>query len=73
MSSRKEHLEWCKKRALEYINMGQIGPAWSSMISDLSKHPETVGHLSIELGMRLSMAGHLSSLHEMRKFIEDFN
>ncbi|MFY9457669.1 MAG: hypothetical protein WAP23_01945 [Candidatus Spechtbacterales bacterium] len=43
------------------------------MCSDLGKHPETAGHLAIELGMMLLMGGHLDSKEEMRKFIEGFN
>ena len=71
--TRSEHLEWCKKRALEYIDMGDISQAWTSMMSDLGKHPETSNHTGIELGMILHMNGHLSSAYEMRKFILGFN
>jgi hypothetical protein len=37
-----EHLEWCKSRALEYLEQGDLLQAHASMISDLSKHPETL-------------------------------
>ncbi len=73
MMTRTEHMEWCKRRALEYVDMGEIPNAWSSMISDIGKHPETSNHRTIELGTMLMMAGHLSSAHEMRKFIVGFN
>jgi hypothetical protein len=39
--SREEHLAWCKKRALEYLDDGDINSAIASMISDLARHPET--------------------------------
>lgn len=37
--NRKEHVEWCKKRALEYLDRGDIKNAITSMISDMRKHP----------------------------------
>lgn len=42
--NRAEHLNWCKQRALEYLNPGQffsIDDAMASMASDLGKHDET--------------------------------
>lgn len=38
---RKEHLQWCKDRANAYLNAGDIVEGITSMMSDLSKHPET--------------------------------
>ena len=70
---RQEHLEWCKKRALEYIDAGDFNQAYTSMASDLGKHPDTAGHAGIELGMGLLMIGQLSTVNEMRKFILGFN
>jgi hypothetical protein len=46
--SRAEHLEWCKKRALEYVNRGDTSQAFASMGSDLGKHPETANHPAIQ-------------------------
>ena len=66
-------MAWCKARALEYVDQGDSDQAFSSMASDLNKHPETEGHPAIHLGMMQLMAGHLSSPEEMRKFIEGFN
>ena len=71
--TRSEHLEWCKKRALKYINIGDVGQAWISMVSDLGKHPETAGHTALSLGTMMLMAGHLSAPDKMRKFILGFN
>lgn len=39
--TRAEHLQWCKDRALEYLNQGDLLNAVTSMTSDMSKHPET--------------------------------
>ena len=71
--TRSEHLQWCKNRALEYLNVGDLSQAFASMCSDLNKHPETTGHIGIKLGIGLIMIGDLSTSNEMRKFIEGFN
>lgn len=70
---RAEHLAWCKQRALEYVEAGDIQGAFASMASDLRKHPETANHAGAELGVMLMMAGQLSTASEMRKFVEGFN
>jgi len=67
-----EHLAWCKQRALEYCDAGDTTQAWATMVSDLHKHPDTADHLAIELGSMLLFEGHLSTVAEMRKFIEGF-
>ena len=71
--TRTEHLQWCKDRALEYVRAGDLTQAWTSMTSDLGKHPETANHAAIQLGMMLQMSGGLDSPHEMEKFITGFN
>ncbi len=71
--NRKEHMEWCKNRALEYVNQGDTSQAWASMVSDLGKHEETKGHMAIDLGMMLALGGSLSSPEKMRDFIQGFN
>ncbi len=71
--TRAEHLAWCKQRALEYVDAGDLNNAFASMSSDLSKHPETEKHAGITLGMMLLMSGRLNTAEEMRKFINGFN
>ncbi len=71
-TTRDEHLAWCKRRALEYLP-GDTQQAFTSMASDLEKHPETQGHIGMELGLMLMLNGHLESPEEMRKFIDGFN
>mgnify|MGYP001585784122 CR=1 FL=1 len=75
MRTREEHLAWCKQRALKYVEAGDLIQAFTSMASDLGKHPETAGHVGIQLGMELLMMGNyrVESASEMRKFIEGFN
>lgn len=71
--NRAEHLAWAKERALEYADRGDVAQAMASLGSDLNKHPETKGHVGMELMMMLAMNGHLDSPAELRKFIEGFN
>ena len=71
--TRAEHLAWCKKRALEYVDAGDLPQAFASMGSDLGKHPETANHSGIQLGAMMLFAGHLGTPEKMRKFIEGFN
>ena len=71
--TREDHLGWCKRRALDYVENGDFIQAFSSMVSDLSKHPETENHVGIELGMMLLMTSNLDDKEKMRHFIEGFN
>lgn len=41
MRTAEEHLAWCKKRALEYLDAGELANAFTSMLSDMDKHPDT--------------------------------
>lgn len=73
--SRAEHLAWCKQRALELLDAGEIQQAFTSMASDLQKHPETQNHIGVDLGLSLMMlsGNRLGTDAEMRRFIEGFN
>lgn len=71
--TRSEHLEWCKKRALEYVDMGDCNQAIASMLSDLNKHKETQNHPGAQLAVGLMMIGQLSSADKVRDFINGFN
>jgi len=71
--TRAEHLAWCKQRALEYVDIGDLNQAFTSMASDLGKHEGTKGHGAIRLGMMLLLNGHLGTSIKMREFIEGFN
>ena len=70
---RSKHLQWCKDRALEYCDDGDIAQAWASMVSDLGKHEKTAGHSAIALGTMMVMGGQLKNAAEMEKFINGFN
>lgn len=73
MSTREEHMEFCKKRALDLCKAGETQSAFASMVSDLGKHPETANHIGCQLGMMQMMGGMLSTPQEMSAFIEGFN
>jgi hypothetical protein len=73
MQPRAQHLEWCKKRALAYVDQGDTANALASMFADLAKHPKTRNHPDIERGDLLKIAGLLSTPQEMRHYIEGFN
>lgn len=72
--TRAEHLQWCKNRAMEYVNAGDNNQAFASMCSDLLKHEETKQHESTNrLGMSLLIAGHLKTKEQMTKWIQGYN
>ena len=71
--TREEHLEWCKKRALEYVDSGDLSQAYASMASDMKKHPDTARNPAVGLGVQLMFGGQLNTADKMRKFIEGFN
>lgn len=67
--SRQEHLDWCKQRALEYVEANSPVQAFASMASDLRKHPETEGLLSADFlsrGQEAALAGN----DEIRAWLE---
>ena len=73
--TRQEHLDWCKKRALEYVDAGDTQQAFASFASDVRKHPKTedIGKTIAMLGMPMLMNGHLSTVHKMREHIQGYN
>jgi hypothetical protein len=68
--TRAEHIDWCKQRALAYVDAGDLHNAFASLNSDLGKHPDTQNHGAIELGMMLMIGGHLDTPKRMREWIE---
>lgn len=75
MRTAEEHLAWCKKRALEYLDAGELANAFTSMLSDMDKHPETklndtpTGTALTQLGMLYLEQGDPVAL---RRWIEGF-
>lgn len=71
--TREEHLAWCKQRAHEYLDRGDLPNAVTSMMSDMSKHEETkmfVEGVLGQLGLFAAMSG---NPQEVRRYIDGFN
>lgn len=73
MKDRTEHMAWCKQRALEYADRGDLVNALASFASDVRKDESTdtpaVTTLIAMEGMRLVMVNDIAG---MRRFIEGF-
>jgi hypothetical protein len=70
MRTREEHLEWCKQRAREYLDAGELANAVASMGSDLEKHPETrFSPTLVAVGMLYVMDGDRQAV---RRWVEGF-
>lgn len=69
MMTRTEHLEWCKKRAHDYLAQGDVTNAVASMMSDMNKHPETASN-NAALGMLGLMAARDNDLDGARRWID---
>lgn len=73
ITTREEHLKWCKDRALRYLEDGDLTNAVASMGSDLSKHSETHQLVSNPYLMLLGMQHVLSyDAQGVRRWIEGF-
>jgi len=75
MISRDEHLELCKTRALEYLDRdNNPREAFTSMLSDMNKHPETQEHFGVRMGVYfMLLPGWIDNRIEVRRWIEGFN
>ncbi len=71
--TRSEHLQWCKDRALAYVDDKNLNEAFASFSSDMSKHSETKNHMALELGAMMFFGRQLDTPEKMRKWINDFN
>jgi hypothetical protein len=62
-------------RALAYVNAGDLRQAFSSIVSDLGKYPDTEDSRRCigELGIMLLMGGQLDTPDKMREFIKGVN
>lgn len=73
--NRAEHLAWCKARAIELVDAGELAGAVASMTSDMEKHPET--SLAGPTAMFLMMAGGMAATNGdtagVRRWVEGFN
>lgn len=74
LTPRKQYLEWAKGRALECLATGDVRSAFTSLASDLSQNPETSAEhiVTQRIGLPQLLSGQLSSVEQMRRFIEGF-
>ena len=70
--TRAEHLAWCKQRALEYVDAGDLKNAVNSMTSDLNKHPETADYPAVLIQLVIMDIAN-NNVQGVRRWIEGFN
>jgi len=70
---RKEYIEWCKKRALERVEKGELAEAIVALSNDMSKSSKTIDHPLIDYGMILVIAGYFSTAKQVKEFINTIN
>ena len=71
--NRQDHLDWCKKQALEYFDQGDVQNAVASMMSDMTKHEETAPAMKSPALIALGLQATMGDIGEARRFIEGFN
>ncbi len=71
--TREEHLAWCKRRAYEYLNNGDVQNAITSMMSDLQKHEETKTQVGGVLDMLGFFAATAKDKQAAKRYIDGFN
>ena len=70
MTTRAEHLKWCKDRANECLDKDNPTEAIACFISDVGKHPETEKIASSPLWAVGMMSA--NDVNATRKFINDW-
>lgn len=74
IAGRDEWVRRVKERAVAELNADPEGRgpanACASVMSDLRKHPDTAGHLGIEVTMILLVNGELRTAAQVREHIE---
>ena len=72
--TRQEHIEWCKKRAIEEMDFyHDSSKAYISMASDLRKHSETNDSILIDLCIMQLLLNPKPSRQEAINFLNGFN
>ncbi len=75
MTTREEHMQWCKDRAMDYVHRGDLVNAVASMMSDLDKRPETksTGDALAALGLMAAMQATQGDRDGVERYILGFN
>lgn len=74
--TREEHMQWCKDRAMKYVESGDLLEAVTSMMSDMEKHPETKlapDSILSQLGMLTAMDATRGDRAAVVRYITGFN
>jgi hypothetical protein len=71
MRTYDEHIEWCKQRAMEYLNRGDLVNAVASMTSDLNKHNGT-RNINAYILLLGAMRAQEQDADGVRRWIEGF-
>lgn len=70
---RKRVIQQAKELAIAALNDGcPPSEAYSVFLSELLQHESTKDHSAIELGLQLMLIGSLSTVKDMREWIEGF-
>lgn len=73
MMTRDEHLEFAKQRALAYLP-ADPRQAFTSMLSDMGKHPELENHAGNRIGVGfMLLRGWIDNPEEVRRWIVGYN
>jgi hypothetical protein len=73
MQDKEEYLAECKRRAIWLLDAGDPAEAMTSILSELSHHPDTADHPGIQIGIGfMLLPGWLDNTREVRRFIEGF-
>jgi hypothetical protein len=71
MITRSEYLEWCKRRAREYLDDGETTHAIASFMSDLRKNEETADTLNDPTLNKRALDAAIAGVDACRRFIEE--
>jgi integrase len=68
----REHLDRCKRRALKFVDRGDLVGALGALAADWPGGAESAHSKAIELGMAMLVSGSLATPEKMRRFINAF-
>lgn len=70
--TKNQYMRWCKERALEYLDRGDLKHALASFIGDVTAHDETRDAINPATLMLATAAAENGDSREMRRWIEGF-
>lgn len=72
--TRDEHIAACKERSLKILEDGDVREAFTVMLSDVPRHPDTKNHIGCEIGVGfMLLPGWIDNPVEVRRWIVGFN